>query len=103
MWLLLTMFLHGILLAGASAVIAYRFGTRCTGTGVVGTARHHALIHHSDHGSQYLSIRYTERLAEANIEASVAVSVILTTMRWLRQLMGYTKQRSLASRPMAQY
>lgn len=29
------------------------------------------LIHHSDHGSQYLSIRYTERLAEANIEASV--------------------------------
>ena len=29
------------------------------------------LIHHSDHGSQYLSIRYTERLASANIEASV--------------------------------
>jgi transposase InsO family protein len=26
---------------------------------------------YSDHGSQYLSIRYTERLAEANIEASV--------------------------------
>ncbi len=29
------------------------------------------LIHHSDRGSQYLSIRYTERLAEANIDASV--------------------------------
>ena len=29
------------------------------------------LIHHSDRGSQYLSIRYTERLIEANIEASV--------------------------------
>ena len=29
------------------------------------------LIHHSDHGSQYLSIRYTERLAEAGLEASV--------------------------------
>jgi putative transposase len=29
------------------------------------------LIHHSDHGSQYLSIRYTDRLAEANIDASV--------------------------------
>jgi len=29
------------------------------------------LIHHSDRGSQYLSIRYTERLAEANINASV--------------------------------
>lgn len=29
------------------------------------------LIHHSDRGSQYLSIRYTERLAEAGIDASV--------------------------------
>ena len=29
------------------------------------------LIHHSDHGSQYLSIRYTERLREAGIEPSV--------------------------------
>ena len=29
------------------------------------------LTHHSDHGSQYLSIRYTERLAEASVEASV--------------------------------
>jgi transposase InsO family protein len=29
------------------------------------------LIHHSDHGSQYLSIRYSDRLAEAGIEASV--------------------------------
>jgi putative transposase len=29
------------------------------------------LIHHSDRGSQYLSIRYTERLAEAGIERSV--------------------------------
>ena len=29
------------------------------------------LIHHSDRGSQYLSIRYTERLAEVGIAASV--------------------------------
>ena len=29
------------------------------------------LIHHSDHGVQYVSIRYTERLAEAGIEPSV--------------------------------
>ena len=29
------------------------------------------LIHYSDHGCQYLSIRYTERLAQANIDASV--------------------------------
>lgn len=30
-----------------------------------------SLVHHSDRGSQYLSIRYTERLAEAGIEPSV--------------------------------
>ncbi|WP_418134144.1 IS3 family transposase [Acidihalobacter ferrooxydans] len=30
-----------------------------------------ALIHHSDKGSQYVSIRYTERLQEAGIEPSV--------------------------------
>ena len=29
------------------------------------------LVHHSDRGSQYLSIRYTERLAEAGLESSV--------------------------------
>jgi putative transposase len=29
------------------------------------------LVHHSDRGSQYLSIRYTERLAEAGLERSV--------------------------------
>ncbi|MEN7974121.1 MAG: IS3 family transposase, partial [Verrucomicrobiota bacterium] len=32
------------------------------------------LIHHSDRGSQYLSIRYTERLAEADIDASVGTT-----------------------------
>jgi transposase InsO family protein len=29
------------------------------------------LIHHSDRGTQYLSMRYTERLADAGIEPSV--------------------------------
>jgi transposase InsO family protein len=29
------------------------------------------LVHHSDRGSEYLSIRYTERLAQAGIEPSV--------------------------------
>jgi transposase InsO family protein len=33
--------------------------------------RDDALVHHSDRGSQYVSIRYTERLAEAGIEPSV--------------------------------
>lgn len=29
------------------------------------------LIHHSDRGSQYVSIKYTERFAEAEMETSV--------------------------------
>jgi transposase InsO family protein len=33
--------------------------------------RQERLVHHSDRGSQYLSIRYTERLAEAGVEPSV--------------------------------
>jgi len=33
--------------------------------------RDDALIHHSDRGSQYVSIRYSERLAQAGIEPSV--------------------------------
>jgi putative transposase len=37
----------------------------CTRTSTKG------LVHHSDRGCQYLSIRYTERLAEAGIESSV--------------------------------
>jgi 3-(3-hydroxy-phenyl)propionate hydroxylase len=35
--------------------------------------RDDALVHHSDRGSQYVSIRYTERLAEAGIEYQRAV------------------------------
>jgi transposase InsO family protein len=31
----------------------------------------HGLVHHSDRGTQYTSIRYTERLATAGIERSV--------------------------------
>ncbi len=33
--------------------------------------RAESLVHHSDRGTQYVSIRYTERLAEAGIEPSV--------------------------------
>lgn len=49
------------------------------------------LIHHSDRGSQYLSIKYTERLAEADIEPSVG-SVGVT-----RQRSGRNYQRALQS------
>ncbi|MGH8116976.1 MAG: IS3 family transposase [Rhodanobacteraceae bacterium] len=34
-------------------------------------AKDHGLVHHSDHGVQYVSVRYTERLQEAGIEPSV--------------------------------
>ena len=39
-------------------------------------ARKHrqGLIHHSDRGSQYLSIRYTERMADEGIDASVGTT-----------------------------
>ena len=33
--------------------------------------RDSSLVHHSDRGSQYVSIRYSERLAQAGIEPSV--------------------------------
>ena len=33
--------------------------------------RNYKLVHHSDRGTQYVSIRYTERLAAAGIERSV--------------------------------
>jgi transposase InsO family protein len=34
-------------------------------------AAHHGLVHHSDRGSQYVSIKYSDRLAEAGIKPSV--------------------------------
>ena len=40
------------------------------------------LVHHSDRGVQYVSIRYTERLAEAGIEPSVGSGVVAPL--WLR-------------------
>jgi putative transposase len=36
-----------------------------------GAARPAGLVHHSDQGTQYLSMRYTDRLAEAGIAPSV--------------------------------
>ena len=40
------------------------------------------LIHHSDRGVQYLSIRYTERLAEAGVVNSVGSKATHTTTPW---------------------
>jgi hypothetical protein len=53
------------------------------------------LIHHSDRGVQYVSIRYTERLAEAGIEPSVGtVGATRTTMRWPRRSSGSSRPKS---------
>lgn len=67
-----------------------------------------SLVHHSDRGSQYVSIRYTERLADAGIEPSVAAIVTrtdgvprrpsetATTTHWPRRSMASTRPRSFA-------
>ena len=55
-----------------STLAAHRPGARCARAGAVRAPdAATGLVHHSDRGVQYLSIRYTERLAEAGIEPSV--------------------------------
>jgi transposase InsO family protein len=49
------------------------------------------LIHHSDRGVQYVSIRYSERLAEAGIEPSVGSRVTATITPWQKQSTACTK------------
>ena len=64
------------------------------------------LVHHSDRGSQYVSIKYTERLAEAGVEpsvGSVGASVLddaphhlrasPMTMPWPRRSMAFTQPK----------
>jgi len=50
------------------------------------------LVHHSDRGCQYTSIRYTERLAEAGIAPSVGRPATPTTTPW-------PSPRSASTRP----
>ncbi len=50
-------------------------------------------IHHSDKGSQYVSLAYTERLKEAKLLASTGVQATRMTTRWRRALMVFTKRR----------
>ena len=45
----------------------------------------HGLVHHSDRGSQYVSIRYTERLARPASSRRSAASATATTMPWPRR------------------
>jgi len=43
--------------------------------------RINGLVHHSDRGTQYLSMRYTDRLADAGIAPRSAAAAIRTTTR----------------------
>jgi hypothetical protein len=52
------------------------------------------LIHHSDRGSQYLSIRYTDRLSDAGIKPSVGSVGDPCDMPWLKRSSVCTRRRS---------
>jgi transposase len=54
------------------------------------------LVHHSDRGVQYLSIRYDERL-EAGIETLVAAAATPTTKPWPRASSASTRPRRSAT------
>lgn len=65
----------------ARKIVGWRVSTSMTTSFVLDALNHaicqrcategNGLIHHSDRGSQYLSVRYTERLADAGIDTSV--------------------------------
>ena len=52
-----------------------------------------ALIHHSDRASQYVSIWYSERLAEEGIEPSVGSKGKVMTTLWLKPSTACTRLR----------
>mmetsp|Transcript_22617 Transcript_22617/g.36996 ORF Transcript_22617/g.36996 Transcript_22617/m.36996 type:complete len:220 (+) Transcript_22617:296-955(+) len=52
------------------------------------------LAHHSDRGSQYLSLKYTKRLAEAKIARQSEALRIPMTMLWPRRSTACSKQKS---------
>lgn len=56
---------------------------------------HDGLIHHSDRGTQYLAVSYTDRLQQAGIEGSVG-STSDSTMPWRKVLSICTRLRTSA-------
>ncbi|EKH04577.1 putative transposase, partial [Escherichia coli FRIK920] len=50
-------------------------------------------IHHSDKGSQYVSLAYTERLKKPDYWHQQGVQATRMTTRWLRASMVFTKRR----------
>jgi hypothetical protein len=80
------------------AVVADRPGPGRAGDGHLGPPRRpRGLVHHSDRGSQYLAIRYTERLAEAGAVTSVGSAATPTTTRWPRRSSAGSWNRSATS------
>ena len=53
--------------------------------------RDSSLVHHSDRGSQYVSIRYSERLAEAGVEPSVGSKGDSYDNAWAETINGLYK------------
>jgi len=70
-------FVAFIIDAFAKTIVGWRAATRMTAELTLDALEHiwarpvdAGLIHHSDHGSQYLAIRYSERLSEEGITPS---------------------------------
>ena len=57
------------------------------------------LVHHSDRGVQYLSIRYTQRLAEAGIESSVGTTGDSYDNAMAETVIGLYKTEVIRRRP----
>ena len=53
------------------------------------------LTHHSDRGSQYLSLRYSARLEEAGVKASVGTVGDSYDNALAESIIGCTKRKSL--------
>ena len=59
-----------------------------------------SLIHHRDRGSQYVSIRYSERLKEAGIEPSVgSTGDSYERVAWPRAIMRLPRRSTACTRP----
>jgi transposase InsO family protein len=59
------------------------------------------LVHHSDHGTQYLSMRYTDRLADTGIEPSVGSRGDSYDNALADRSSASSKRRSFNERPVA--
>ena len=54
-------------------------------------AKGSGLVHHSDRGSQYVAIKYTERLTEAGVEPAASATAMTTP--WPRRSTASTRPK----------